>query len=59
VGAFYAARLWLEEFAYRTALPWGAALALVLGMATLVLGLVMLQGRQALQANPTDTLRSD
>jgi putative ABC transport system permease protein len=50
---------WLEDFAYRTELPWWIFAAAGLGLLLLALGTVLSRSLQAGRANPAENLRSD
>ncbi|MCU0357554.1 MAG: ABC transporter permease [Cyclobacteriaceae bacterium] len=57
--AWYAARQWLDGFAYHTELPWLNFVAVISATAGLILLIIWIQGRSILAANPTEKLRSE
>jgi len=57
--AWYAATHWLENFAYRVALPWWIFLTAVGGTALLIVLIVWIQGYRTITTNPTTVLRHE
>jgi putative ABC transport system permease protein len=57
--AWYAVRLWLTNFAYRTPLYWWVFAAAFITVGTLTIAVVTIQTRSAALANPSDALKTE
>jgi putative ABC transport system permease protein len=57
--AWYATEHWLQGFAYHIAMPWWIFGLTSIGVATLILLIIWLQGMKTIHANPTEVLRNE
>ncbi len=57
--AWYGAGQWLSGFAYRIDMPWGIFVITLIGITSVTLLLITIQGFKTITTNPTETLRSE
>jgi ABC-type antimicrobial peptide transport system permease subunit len=56
---WYAARRWLDGFAYHTPMPWWVFITAFAGIGILIAAIITLQGWRSVSTNPSTTLRSE
>ena len=57
--AWYGMNSWLQDFAYRTIMPWWAFLAAGLGAIIIAFATVSSQSLKAAWANPVDSIKAE
>ena len=57
--AWYAMHKWLEDFAYRIAIPWWAFILAAIVAAVTAIGTISIQAIKAAMSNPVKSLRNE